>query len=66
MNQVQRRQKVIGRWSVEGKLQVLLGHLVNVRGLCSLNVLGSCMRHCSCLSYVCMDKGVMENDERGG
>ena len=41
-------------------------YLVSARGLCSLNVLGSCMRHCSCLSYVCMDKGVMENDERGG
>ena len=45
MNQVQMKQSVVGRQRVGGGLEVLLGLWLTL-GVCSLSVLGSCMRLC--------------------
>ena len=51
-NKVMMRQSVIGRWRVEGGMQVLLD-LWQMLGVCRLSVLWSGMNHCSCL-FLCM------------
>ena len=47
-NQVQVLPNDVGRYQVEGKLQVLSGPWLKL-GVCSLSVRGYCMRHCPCL-----------------
>ena len=42
LNQVLMRKSVVGRWQVGGGLQILLGLWLMI-GVCSLNVLGSCL-----------------------
>ena len=50
-------RKVVSGWKVVGAIRSLA-----ILGICSLNVLDSCMKHCVC-SYIWQGDNVME---RGG